>query len=442
MKLVDFYRAYLTSVGAYADQDGLLSFDGFGVTKPLMIDDKRLALPTPSVLKAVGRGEDIVPFHPLSESSNRGESTVLQMLKQLIRMRLSSSIMGIFTELVELCANKKRHKKLSAKAHRVLSCLPEADEKTLDAVERIIKACSADSARSMGIYLKRQGKIDGKVYSRVAVFKLPLYEEFEDDEAVVFGVKLRKKDYYGLKELLEYILPDLARPNGQMIGTNHLLVPYLDCLTKCYVRLAQQINQVYHVHKADLPEEYHIDLSWVDDDGELDWKAWKDEIVPLEDSMGVVIGTETQPQSKLPKPSIPENAFEVRSPPAVEQPPWNPAPPAPQPAPPAPRYQTPPMGQPKRKSIDDVLNERYGAPPQPQVPAYPPGYPPSVPGGYGAPPMAPQPAYHPLPGQRYMGAYPPGPAMPMVPGMAAPYYQPTYLPPQPQGLPYHQTTRI
>lgn len=426
MSLVQFYKDYLTSLNVKVDEDGLLSFEQFGVVVPLEIDDRRLALPTKDVLQAVGQGHGVVPFHPMSESSNRGESTVLQMLKKLIRMRLNSSILGLFQELTELAADRTRHRGLSPDAHRVLSCLPEADEKTVDAAGRIIRAMSEDARRGVSIYLKRRGKLAGQDYGRIAVFKFPLYEEFMNaDNTVVFGVKLRKKDFAGLKKLLEYILPDADDPETYAVGTNNLLVPYLDSLTQCYLGLARQINKIVRIHKNEVDAAaLRIPVRWAG--REIDWSAYRDEIPPLEDSMGVLLQTEDeaqrQKQRPAPKAAV-QKALKVSSPPAsrvaspaIPQPqetdvPWDTSPSAPTAHTSGPRDTAAALAarpaQKSGKSIDDVLQERMGIPGTPPVyqPAHhatpmgyaAPGYP--VPGGYPA-------QYAPRPAAARPGDYP------------------------------------
>ena len=376
MSLVELYKDLLDSVNAQVDDHGLLSFESFGVKQPLEIDGKRLALPTPEILALYGRGEAVVPFHPMSESSNRGESTVLQLLKKLIRLRLSTSLTTLLQDLVNISADSSMHKKMSPDAHRMLSCMPEADEKTVAAVEKIIRAMGEDTRRSLNLYLKRRGRLDGKEHARVAVVKFPLYEELcKDDDTSVFGVKLRKRDYVGLRKLVEYILPDLEEAEGYAVGSNHLLVPYLDSLTRCYIELAKQINKIVKIQRPYLAEPglIKIPITWAGK--EIDWAQYRDAIPPLEESMGIVMPTEKQRQNaRAAAPTMSStavrNALQVNSPLAASRedtPPWQETAPTPVAAAPAVRTVGAPApmqalqpGKTNEKTIDDVLNARMG----------------------------------------------------------------------------------
>lgn len=399
--LVDFYGDLLRSLGVKVDDDGLLSIESFGVSKPLEIDDRRLALPTRDVLRSVGQGSDLIPYHPMSESANRGESPVLQLTKKLVRLRLTASFVGLFSGLVELCANRDAHGALSPDAHRVLSCLPEADAKTLEAVDKILRAMNEDSKRMINIYLKRKGKISGQEFSRVAVFRLPLYDEFADEtNTEVFGVKLRKKDFHGLKKLIEYILPDIGTAEDYMIGSNNLLVPYLDSLCRIYAQVSKQLNKIYKVHKASIDSEIKIAASWIKSNKELDWSQWRDAIPPLEDSMGVLLESEGEANRRQAMGrEVPTDMLKTRTPAraapvqekatAVDTPPWDTSTGTTSTVGQRPAVLTvgaaaKPEERRSTKSIDDVLNAGRQHQPQPQ---YQYGAAPvhATPGTYGVP---------------------------------------------------------
>jgi len=261
VKLIDLYQQYLESLGVKADEQGFLTFHYFGLQHPLAVSGKPIALPNQAILNRIGRGEEITAFHPMSETINRGESPVLQELKKLIRLRISSAIVSVLTTLVDICADSNKHKKLSPSAHRVLSAMPEADEKTVKVFESILKEMEEDEKKMALIYLKRQGTHQGKKFSRLAVFKFPLYDEFEEDSNTVFGIKLRKKDFAGIKALIEFVLPGIEDNGTIAVGSNHMLVPYLDCLTLLYTHLGHLINSMCKVYSKHIPDDTPV-LIW------------------------------------------------------------------------------------------------------------------------------------------------------------------------------------
>jgi hypothetical protein len=289
LNLVKLYKAILESLFVQANETGLLSWTMGDQSKPLMVGDRRLTLP---IDEQLGRPNPaIILFHPLSESSTRGESKVLQKMMALVRLRLVSSLSELLQDVTNLCADEDRNRKLSPEASVALTCLPSADEKTVDAMDRILEVCATDPGKLVKIYLKRGGIYHGKKMSRVAVVSFPIYDEFERDDRTIFGVKLRKNDYIGFKKLLEYLLPKIDENEGYNAGSNSMEAPYLDSLVQAYLKVARDLNRIVDVHRKHLrdAELAEIDISWEED--ARDWSYYRDEIPPLEDSMGTVIGS-------------------------------------------------------------------------------------------------------------------------------------------------------
>lgn len=289
MNLVKLYKAILESLFVQANESGLLSWTMGDQSKPLMVGDRRLTLP---VDEQLGRPNPaIILFHPLSESSTRGESKVLQKMMALVRLRLVSSLSELLQDVTNLCADEDRNRKLSPEASVALTCLPSADEKTVDAMDRILEVCATDPSKLIKIYLKRGGIYHGKKMSRVAVVSFPIYDEFERDDRTIFGIKLRKNDYVGFKKLLEYLLPKIDENEGYNAGSNSMEAPYLDSLVQAYLKVARDLNRIVDVHRKHLrdAELAEIDITWEED--ARDWSYYRDEIPPLEDSMGTVIGS-------------------------------------------------------------------------------------------------------------------------------------------------------
>lgn len=298
MQLVDLYRRILQSLQVEVDEHNLLSFAYNDIRQPLTIEDRRLALPTREILN-MGMSADIVPFHPLSESHARGESKVLQKLKSLVTVRLSQVLAELLHDLTEIAADTKRHSKLSPKAQLLLSAMPEADERTVKDMDRILEAMGKDPNRKLvSLYLKRGGHYHGRKMSRVAVINFPIFAEFENENRSVFGVSLRKKDFIAFKNLFLYLLPDLEEPDGYNAGSMSLVAPYLDSLIQSYVKVARALNAVSEVQKKHLEDfdSVYIDISWEED--VRDWGVYRDEIPPLADSMGVPLQDEGAPAAQ------------------------------------------------------------------------------------------------------------------------------------------------
>ncbi len=291
MIIENLYKPLLQSVNAVADEAGLLTWqEGDQPGRPLIIDERRMALPVREQLSRPNPA--VILFHPLSESTTRGESKVLQKLMSLIRLRLGSSLLSLLNYSTQLCADHDTNRKLSPEASVMLACLPEADKRTVEDMESILAALEADPDKLVKIYLKRGGHYHGKKMSRVAVVTFPVWGQFEDDTRSVYGVNLRKKDYVGFKKLLEWILPQIDENEGYNAGSMAMTAPYLDSLVQSYLKVARDINRAAKTILKQLadPDSVLIDIDWEEDARDL--SVYRDDIPALEDSMGTPVNAQ------------------------------------------------------------------------------------------------------------------------------------------------------
>ena len=305
MEILTLYKAILESLNVLPDKDGLLSFHYQGQTFPAIVDDKRLTLPTPELLRA-GDWTNLQPFHPLSENLLRGESAVLKKTKAIMNLRLSQVIMDLMKQFVTLGADTSKHAKLSPKAQELLSHIPEVDEKSEQAIDKIIDASDWEGPnRFMSLYLKRGGTLQGRKYHRLAVVSFPILEQFDNDDHTVFGVKLRKKDFVAFKSLLLYILPDAEDLETYSAASSSLVAPYFDALLHAFANVAEQLNKIVHTHRKQLDnaDELQIPLAWLNEIDDL--AKYRDLIPPLAGNDGDLIGgSEEAPAPPRPVPSI------------------------------------------------------------------------------------------------------------------------------------------
>ncbi len=268
MQITDLYKAILASMNVIADENGLLSLKYMDSTHRVLVNGKRLTLPTDELLR-IGDWSNLQPFHPLSENLLReGESPVGKKLKTLINLRLGTIVTDLMSQFIQLGFDTKSHAKLSPKAQELLSHIQEVDEKTVAAVDKILEAVSEEGpSKIINIYLKRGGKYRGEKVARLAVVSFPIItDEFERNDGVIYGVKLRKKDYAAVLGLLKYILPDCDDLEAYNAPSNSLEAPYFDALIHAYINVARRLNEVVKIHKKQLEnaEELTIDLSWAD----------------------------------------------------------------------------------------------------------------------------------------------------------------------------------
>lgn len=312
--LVNLYKSILASLGVFADEDGFLTLQLDGEDSdepglPMMVDGRRLALPTPELLRR-GKNPEVIPFHPVSESYSRGESKVFQHLKKLTVIRVQQVLVTLLGQLTHISVDRDRHNSLSPTAHKVLDALPEADQRTLDDMTSILERLKRDAPPLFSLYVKRGGELHGRTMHRVAVSSWPIMELFDTDDGKILGVKVRKKDQRGYLQLLRYILPHIEEKEGYNAGSMSNVCPYLDCLVQAFVRIARDFNAITSVHRQQLGQAYElttIDLSW--EDSARDWSVYREEIPPLEDSVGGTLpangqaAAAPQPASTAPAPA-------------------------------------------------------------------------------------------------------------------------------------------
>lgn len=406
--LVDFYQSLLGSLSMETDSEGLVSMSFGGQQVPAVCSGKRLVIPTRDALRA-GHWDQRIAFHPLAENVYRGESPVLKKLRNLVIFRLSSVLSILITELTDLAADKDNHSKLSPSQSKLLNILKDANADTAKDYGKVLNSTSTTHNRLISIYLKRGGRFKGHEHSRVAVASFPIMEEFNKDDPkdrTVFGVKLRVRDFDGLKNLLEYLLPSINKEEAYSHGTNTLVAPYFNVLLHSYLKIAKDLNKVTRRFKArmdaDVYEQILIDTSWEDEVDDL--AKYRDLIPTLEGNAGepnvdgedaTPDGVEPPPGESKPKPKKGKDIYskwiqeqkaeEERSqqeapppsqtPSGVEPPPWETPPQAPTP-PPAQPSQPAQGGSGHGLSWSEIQRRRQAnlsQPPQPVAP--PPQYP-------------------------------------------------------------------
>lgn len=423
MKLNELYTKILTALHVKATPEGFLTYESFDGPHPLTVKDgnvnKRLALPTPEILKAAN-WDEVIPFHPLSEHLNRGVSPVMNALVKVATIRLTEVIPDLMYQLLKLACEPDRHAKMSPQSQKVLSALKDASPKTLDVLEKILKRIDMTPDRKLvSIYLKRKGVYRG-VTGRVCVIGFPIVEELSGTERSVWGVKLTQKDQAVLEALMEYILPGCSDVESYSALSESKVAPYFESFLEAYEKVVTQLNRVIQANHKELDnvDKLKTKIDW----GNLseDLLANRSAIPPLDGNKGTILDESPSVESSSVQPNTP--------------------PPAPAPAPvlaPTPPPMTP-IGYPQQppapiqqqtshpgESLADKLLRRQAELQHPQgyapmgypPPQNPPGYPPSYP------------AYPPQSQQYAPMGYPPQGAP-----MGYPYNQPGY-PPVQQGYP-------
>ncbi len=316
MSVVDtLYRPALESAGLIFNAEDHVRYPLDAENSvAVMVDDLPLVLPTPDRLKNSALLKGVVAFHPLSENIIRGESPVLRKLRTAIVARLTNTALMLTLHMLEIAADVDYQSKLKVKEAEFLRCVPNGDEKLLNAFAKVADSVTPEGDnRFMRLYFKRGGMWKGEKYSRVAVVNFPLIEALEEDSKTLFGVKMRVADKTQLKALFEHILPGSLQPEDHYsYGSSNKCAPYFDALMGSYLLIANALNKHIKLLKKHLDnyEELLIDTSWADQLNNLE--ALSLEIPPLPGNEGEQ-GIEEKHQSEVASAAaaVPTNPLSV-----------------------------------------------------------------------------------------------------------------------------------
>ena len=303
--LLSFYTELLSSLHIEDVGEGKLSLvfpgeDGDQTVQPCLSNDKRLTLPVPHLLKS-GQWEGMLAFHPLSENLIRGESEVIKFLRRIVRFQLASVASQVLTELMDIAATPERHKELKPTQAEYLRQVPNANEKCVKALTKILEK---HFDQLINVYLKRSGTLHGKDFRRVAAVSFPIWDELNSPGSKVYDVDCGSaKNKKTIAALFEFVFPNPDDLNAWSAASNDSVAPYFHALMSCYALNAKHLNALVHKYRKHLqyPDLLRVNLDWVEHLDNL--SQWKTAIVPLPGNEGAVMKGEKEVTE--PGPSTP-----------------------------------------------------------------------------------------------------------------------------------------
>lgn len=293
-KMLDFYESLCRAAGLTVTSDGCVSIKTSKEPKPLTLKGKRLVLPTKEHLANPDREHRII-FHPLTENVMRGESEVFERFRMAINGRLNVVIGTIMQVLLQVGTSHADQQKLTPEQSEFLLKVKNADEKTLNALTKIVDSVTGAQANKLYVttFIKRGGQVGDKRFSRVGVASFPFYNELKKGESEVHGVKLRVKDREALIGLLDYILPDQDVVGAYNQGSNSNIAPTLEALMRTVRGIAAPLNDIIDRFSGILPDNLLIDADWVETLDNLDALLPEIRSVPMQaGNEGIVPGQE------------------------------------------------------------------------------------------------------------------------------------------------------
>lgn len=295
MSVIDFYNKLFTSMGYIVEENGLISKDFCGNKSNIIIkaDDKEktLILPTKQFLDNPN-WDAHVPFHPLSENVVKGESLIIKELKRLMEHRFADVITTLMMELSIIAADKSGHKKLTVPQKKFLSLMPEANDKTVTVLGKILCNLSNKGERKIcSLYIKRGGSIDGKSFKRLAVVSFPITEELNKEEKTIFDVKVSTAEKNAIKNLFGWIIENVDVQGFYNFGSNDETAPNFHALCGAYMKLMSQLNAKIELfkHHEEIGNLYR-ELNWDVEFNDLQSFYGQIPIMPHNDGEGAKVG--------------------------------------------------------------------------------------------------------------------------------------------------------
>lgn len=284
MKINEFYRSFLTSLGYGFDGD-LLVQDG---NVPAMFTynkvKRRLALPTATMIKNGMEDEDgseCHAFHPLCESVLAGESGTIRFLKKSINANLFLKSFELIDAILETAAEGKTIRLAAYK--KFLSDVVCADIKDPTMDKKLVQSWNAvknyvygllqedRKTKITSIFISSDMTIDGTKFIRVANYKHMFEEESLDGTATFFGAKLQRKQD---KVILFNLLTAVFGWYPSVVGSNDPR-PYFGSLARGWAQYVTNYNLVVRGLRDYTPLR-PLEEEWI---GQLDNMAVYDNVI-------------------------------------------------------------------------------------------------------------------------------------------------------------------
>ena len=276
-KLLDFYTQILDAGSMIVDDAGTISAKVANATTPQSVGGKRLVLPTKEYMAKQDKS-DVILFNPLHENIMRGESEIMVKFRGNANLKLNYSLQTLLGHLLVIASSTGLHSQLTPKNFDLIAIMKNVDEKTIESYKSMVKAMPLGNHDKcfVHIFIKKSAVVNGKNHRRGAIVLFPLYEEIVKaqsvNEAIVYGVKMRKRDLVVFKAVLEHLFPGIATPDSYSRGSISDMAPTLDCLLQAVMCLASGINGIVddYGHIVEQLKDLRYEDEWVSELNDLE----------------------------------------------------------------------------------------------------------------------------------------------------------------------------
>lgn len=261
MKLLEYYREVVTTVGLTTTEDDYLSFDG---KEKIEYNNLPIAMPTKEHLKNIKEldmdtMEMVVSkhiFNPLSESLTDGLNPGMSVLINKMELFIGLAIEIITYYLIRILADQELQKNLPIKLIKFMSYMANNSRKgvrtftTKDTEKNISGVFDIkDKVPVVKTEMIENATIDGKTYRHVLDVKLPLYETITNKNSM--RIINKNKSIEGAKVVPSKDLPILRAVHDFLFDsieltykTNNTAYPTYILYMEAWLSIYGRINDV------------------------------------------------------------------------------------------------------------------------------------------------------------------------------------------------------
>lgn len=263
-KLLDTYTKILAFASMVPDADNYINSVLDGEPSPVLVNGKRLAMPTELHLR--NPSEEKIIFHPLCEDLVRGIGPTTERLRHAINVKLNFSIAVLAQYVLMVAASPEMQVGLSPKQTQALADLTEADDECLKHFNQIVIASAkANQDRAfVNIFLKSGGEVNGIKARRSGNVVFPILRELNSEKP--YGIKIRPKDFQIFRNLMKAIFPFIEKEGAYTECSSSNIAPFMEALVSAAKGLAVAINELTLEFKDQISDHESImfDMGFVD----------------------------------------------------------------------------------------------------------------------------------------------------------------------------------
>lgn len=220
---------------------------------PVTLNDKKISLPYEEILR---RPMGKTFMHPLHENFLKPESDMYKLIKKHILFNINLKLIEVFLKLIEIGSDPSQQQQVrDVELAQLLTELGETSIDQIDIIPKLVKKIkNTDGSIFVGIFTKRNAKVNGTAYGAVgeldfAVYKAACAALTDGAPYKLHGVTLRKQDLKMLVQLHLVTFPNTDDASEWRDVTDNKVFRQLDILLRSAFMLVNRLNKIIKLLK-------------------------------------------------------------------------------------------------------------------------------------------------------------------------------------------------